>query len=207
MAQTAGSNFPIEPGTPSGDGAVRMSVIPIDTSETTMRTGDILCVVAATNDVREFNNADGVAAAERIIGVAMLPGRGEISVTGTIDRDAGTGPSVAGTISTVNVALALPGAGFTGNIVTATSNETGEYVANVYQQMEITETTQGFGALDNTSASGSLVAHTMAYTSPQYLVSASRWQHGRLAGVNIINPRAHFVFITAATVFGNSAPL
>ena len=207
MAQTAGSNFPMEPGSPSGQGASRSMVIPIDTTETEMRTGDVLTVVAATRHVRELNTADGRTAAQVIIGVAQLPGRGEIAVTGTIDPEAQPGPNVDGTIDVVNVALALPSAEFTGNVVTATSDQVGDADEDLRRLTEITESTQGYAVLDTTAAAGDTVAFTLQYTNPQYLVASTRWQYGRNAGVGIINPRVRFVFVTEATVFGSSLPI
>ncbi len=207
MPQTAGSNFPMTAASPSGQGANKQTVIPIDTTETEMRHGDVLVVVAATRHVRELNTADGRTAAQIIIGVANLPGTGEVSVSGTIDPLAQPGPDRSANINVVNVSLALPGAMFTANVIEADNDQTGDADEDLRLQTEISESTQGFACVDITSDAGDLVAFTMQYASPQYLVASTRWQHGRNAGVGIVNPRVQFCFLTEATVFGSSVPI
>ena len=206
MAFTSGTTFPMAPAHPSGSGANKQLVVPIDTTETEMRSGDVLVVVAATRGVRELNTADGRTAAQVIMGIAQLPARGEITVTGTIDPLAPPGPNVDGTISTVNVSLALPGAEFYGNLMDGADDEVGVAADNLRRLVEIIESpsTDLVGTLDITATAGDLVAFTLEYGSPQFLGTAGPWQHGREAGVGITNPRMKFTFVTEATIFGSS---
>lgn len=209
MAFTTGTTFPMAPAHPSGSGANKTTVIPIDTTETEMRNGDVLVVVAATRHVRELNTADGRTAAQVIIGIAMLPGVGEVSVTGTIDPLAQPGPNRSGTIDVVNVSLALPGASFHGSIIDGANDQVGDADEDLRLLTEIIEspTTDLFACLDITSTAGDLVAFPMEYASPQYLGTAGPWQYGRNAGVGITNPRVKFHFVAEATVFGSSLPI
>jgi len=207
MAHTAGSNFPMAPANPAGDGASKTMAVPIDTSMTELRNGDVMCTVQATGYPAANNTADGRSTDDVIMGIALLPGTGEVSVTATPDTDAQPGPNTAGTIDVVNIALALPGAFFLGNIVAGANDETGVAADNLRQTQEIFESDQGHACLDQTQTAGDLVAMVLEYTSPQYLVASTRWQYGRLAGVGIINPRARFCFLTEATIFGSSLPI
>lgn len=192
MATTAGSTFPMAPKMGAGAKSAPLTVIPLDVSET-ISLGDVLVVVAATNDLADSNSASG-----GIFGIALAA-----AVTiATVDRDAPPGPDLAGDEHVINVALATPGTPFLGNMVeNSTPNDhTGVYADDLRRICDIEQSTEGFACLADTVAA--TVAFSMKYASPQYLVSSSVWQHGRSAGVNIINPRVEFVFTAADTVFG-----
>lgn len=209
MAITAGTVFPITPA--GGDGGLASGsqlVCPLDPAQV-VQAGDILLIDGTTKDL-VVANADP-AGTSLIYGVAMASGGG-FTAASTIDRDQeGVSTDSAGSRHTLNVALALPGEKFTGNVVqTATVDETGVYQDNINTQMSIVQadvtapTTTDFAALDQPAA-GTNCVHALYYTSPQFLTGGSPelWQYGRLAGVGIANPRMTFYFLVDATVWGS----
>ena len=209
MATTTGTTFPMAPMHPGGDGANKSLVIPIDTSMTEMRNGDIVVYENSTGYAKTNNDADGRTAEHVIIGVAMLPGTGEVSVLATPDPEVQPGLNTAGTISVLNVALALPGALFAGNTGDNVTDQVGVVSADLRLLTNVVESADGYAACDITSTGGANTCFTLEYTSPQWDSQASPnlWRHGRNAGVGNTNPRVKFVFVAEATVFGSSLPI
>ncbi len=192
MATTAGSNSAMAPAKSSRGRASALTVVPMNASEA-VQNGDVLVADGTTKDLAVSNTATGA-----IIGVAVGGG----TSVATVDRDAQPGADLSGNEHVLNIALALPGTVFAGNMVeNGTPNDhTGVYADDLRRTCDIEESTQGFACLADLTAS--VVAVTLAYVSPQMLASTSTWQHGRSAGVNILNPRMEFAFLTGDTIFG-----
>jgi hypothetical protein len=177
----------------------------LDVSET-ITAGDILTLVAATGDLADANTTETSAlqgANGRIFGVAVLsPSTNAVSAA-TVDRNEGAtspGPDASGNWHSVNVALALPGQLFEGNIVAGANDETGVYIDNVHETYGVIESDAGYACIDQADTTNP-VAFTMRYRSPQYDNVNDVWVYGPNAGVGILNPRAEFYFLVSATVF------
>lgn len=201
MATTAGTVFPFKPIARKGMQGSALSVDPLDIDET-IQAGDVLVVIAGTRDLADDNTATAA-----IYGVAVCSPSTDIVSVGTVDRDfspTSPTPDAAGNWHSLNVALALPGQLFEGNIIeTATGDETGVYADNIHVLLPINPSTDGYACIEaNTPGTG--VVFTMRYRSPQYdnQAASPTWNTGPEAGVGIINPRAEFYFQAIATVFG-----
>jgi len=190
MATTAGSNWPMAPAKTVRGQAVASTVIPLDPTEV-ISIGDVITRDATTKDAVDSN-----AATTGVIGVAISGGTGAT----TIDRAEGTTVDLNGTIHALQIALALPGTMFAGNLCGASvADLTGVYQTDMRQLRAIQESTQGFCVLSNTATDS--VTYTMAYVAPQRVVSTGVVNWGHEAGVGVVNPRVEFFFTTADTIF------
>lgn len=189
MATTANTVFPIAaaPGA-RGTGAVEMATIPCLAS-VAFSPGDIVIIDGTTKDATVLNTPTGA-----IFGVAMCK---EFTSAATIDRDGQINED------TVNVALAVAGARFTGNVqLNTTTDLVGVYATCLRVVCDIVVSdTSGYAAL-STDATGTEVVFTQEFTSPQYDNVAAVWRYGRTAGVGVTNARVIFSFLHDATVWG-----
>lgn len=174
-----------------------LSVYPIDAS-VVMQAGDIVVVDSITRDM-QTPTTDPTG---DIFGVAMLSPKAATTTASTIDRDANVGPDINGSHHALNVALALPGQLFAGNIIdTSVANHTGVYVDDLRRQLAVGQSTLGYWCVEDSPTDP--VVLTMDYITPQYDSVNGVWAYGRAAGVGVINPRVTFYFIVTATIFGN----
>jgi len=202
MATLAGSVFPMAPvGGPGGTKSADHVVAPLDVSET-ITAGDILTIVAATRDVEDTNTDPGAGS---IFGVAVLSADTNAVSVAAVDRDERIGPDASGDWHAINVALALPGQRFQGNVVAgAATDETGVYADNVHIRLGVVEAdTSGYAAIDQADTTN-VAVFTMGYVNPQVDVTDANnaYAFGREAGVGLTNPRVEFYFIAVETVFG-----
>ena len=203
MATIAGTVFPFEPVSRKGMQSAAMEVFPLEASET-FQAGDVVVADGTTRDLTMDNTI--ATPTGLILGVIQISASTDITANATIDREfAGTSPTAdaAGTYHSANIALALPGQLFAGNIIeTSIGDETGVYVDNVRVHLPIVEATDGYAAIEaNTVGTGPV--YTVRYGSPQYdnQATPARWRYGHEAGVGVINPRVEFYFVGLATVF------
>jgi hypothetical protein len=194
--------------------AQHMVVLPIRPS-IPVQAGDVLVVdytAAGNPDVFVDNDDPRAVATQFIMGIALLSpsyglGASAPVSPATINRDGDEAiefsPGGSLTPSVVSIALAYPGSRFEGNIVAGANDATGVYNTDLRKQYDVISTDDaagGYAAIDNTDVTNPCIA-VEKYVAPQVLRSTGVWQHGRAAGVGILNPRVEFVFMTSATVF------
>ena len=202
MATTAAYTTKIRPAGGYGSAtAGHMTVLPVVAS-TTIDDGDILIIDGTAQDMLT-DNSPAVGA---IFGVAQVNAANGITGRSTIDRD---GPNVplpnSEVVDTINVAVAHPGARFSGCMIGSGINDlTSVYQTHVRSTWDCGEATNGMGCLINTTSAP--VAFTLEYETPQVDLEGAvgaqgEVRFGREAGAGLTNARFVFMFLNSATVF------